>query len=200
MDYKKLTKNLLLSHYAVSFFHTGKEAADYLDKSIDKKTVGIGDSLTIKQIGAEDKLITHNEVFATDHSGDEQTFLDTAKKIFFTDIYLTSVNAIAETGEMVNIDGTGNRVASSLFGHHKVYFILGKNKIAPTLDEAVFRARNTAAPLNAKRLNKNTPCVKTGKCMNCLSPDRICNAMTIYYKKMSHIEAEVILIDEDLGF
>jgi len=109
---------------------------------------------------------------------------------------------MAETGELVNIDGTGNRVAASLFGHQKVYFVIGTNKIEPTLEKAVWRARNVAAPINAKRFNADTPCAKKGdRCYDCSSPERICNALVIYLKKMNDIEdVEIILIDEELGF
>lgn len=200
MDKDKLIKNLKLNHYDVSFFETSKEASAYLDKKIDKSTVGVGDSLSIKEIGLVPLLEKHNEVYLTDHSKGEEVFLDSAKKTFFTDVFLTSVNGASETGELINIDGTGNRVGSSLFGHKKVYFIFGANKVAPDLEKAIYRARNISAPLNAKRLNKNTPCTKLNKCANCYAPDRICNALTVYYKKMSHIQAEVIIINEALGF
>ncbi len=111
------------------------------------------------------------------------------------------MNGIAETGEMVNIDGTGNRVAGSLYGHRKVYFVAGRNKIAPTLQEAAHRARNVAAPMNAARHNYKTPCAVTqDRCHHCKSPDRICNAQVIYWRKMNHMNMEVVLINEDLGF
>ena len=103
---------------------------------------------------------------------------------------------------MINIDGTGNRIAGSLFGHIKVYFLIGTNKIESSLEKSIFRARNIAAPMNAKRLKLKTPCAIDGdKCYNCSSADRICNALTIYYKKMRNVkDVEIILIDEELGF
>lgn len=200
MDKDKLIKNLKQNNYEVSFFDSSEEASAYLDKKIDEYSVGIGDSLSIKEIGLIPLLEKHNTVYLTDHTKGEKVFLESAKKTFFTDIFLTSANAVSETGEIINIDGTGNRVGSSLFGHKKVYFIFGTNKVEPDLSQAIYRARNTAAPLNAKRLKKNTPCTKLNRCADCYSPDRICNALTIYYKKMSHVEAEVIIIDKKLGF
>ena len=129
-----------------------------------------------------------------------EDFLAAARRTLLTDVFLTSVNAAAATGQLVNIDGTGNRVAGSLFGHRKVYFLIGRNKITPTLEEAVRRARQTAAPQNAKRLHKHTPCAAAGeRCFDCSAPERICNALVIHYKKMSQIEMEILLIDEDLG-
>ena len=120
------------------------------------------------------------------------------------DVFLTSVNALSQTGEMVNIDGTGNRVAASLFGSQEVFFVLGINKITPDLASAIYRARNVAAPLNSKKNKKSSfnPCAKLEeKCYDCGSPDRICNALTIYYKKMRNMQTmEVIIINESLGF
>ena len=117
-----------------------------------------------------------------------------------TQVYLTSVNGLAETGELINIDGAGNRVASTLYGHKKVYFLVGRNKLAPTYDEALWRARNIAAPKNAQRLQKKTPCaVKGDRCYNCKSPDRICRGLVVLWGPMMGMEAEVILVDEDLG-
>jgi hypothetical protein len=110
------------------------------------------------------------------------------------------VNAMAETGELVNIDGTGNRVAGSLFGHEKVYFVAGINKVCPTLEEARFRARNVAAPANAARHGYRTPCaVRADHCYDCASPDRICCGEMIYHRKMRFIDMEVVLIGEKLG-
>ena len=116
-------------------------------------------------------------------------------------LYLSSVNGLAETGEIINIDGTGNRVASGLYGHKKVYFIVGRNKLAPDYDAALWRARNIAGPKNAQRLQKKTPCaVKGDKCYDCKSPERICSALVVYWRKPSSMDFEVVLVDEDLGF
>ena len=117
-------------------------------------------------------------------------------------IYLTSVNGLAETGELINIDGTGNRVASTIFGHEEVYFLIGRNKLAPDYDAALWRARNIASPKNAHRLGCKTPCaVKGDKCYDCSSPERICRALAVLWEKPKGIgRAEVVLIDEDLGY
>ena len=117
-----------------------------------------------------------------------------------SEVYLTSANAVAKTGEIVNIDGVGNRVSSMLFGHKKIYFVIGRNKITDDYDSAVFRARNVAAPGRAKQLNRNTPCaVKVDKCYDCKSADRLCKGMVTLWGPMSGMEAEVIIIDEELG-
>ena len=117
-----------------------------------------------------------------------------------TQVYLTSANALAETGEIVNIDGAGNRVAATLFGHERVCFVIGRNKLTATYDEAVFRARNVAAPQRARQLGKKTPCaVKLDRCYDCKSPDRICRGMVTLWGPMMGMPAEVLLVDEDLG-
>ena len=104
--------------------------------------------------------------------------------------------------DFMNFKRTGNRVASTLFGHKRVYFVVGKNKIAPDYDAALWRARNIASPKNAQRLGKKTPCaVKADKCYNCSSPERSCRALVVLWEKPRDVERmEVILIDEELGY
>lgn len=189
--------------YTVTYFETAKEAADYLDEQIDEKVVGFGDSRTMIDMKLYDRLSVHNEVHDPNQSKDDDEFVEIAKRALTTEIYLTSVNAMAETGEMVNIDGTGNRIAGSLFGHRKVYFVVSTNKIEPTLEKAILRARNIAAPKNSMKYNLPTPCVANGgdKCYDCKSPKRICNALVIHLRKMNDVEdVEIILIDEEMGF
>ncbi len=202
MNIEKTIKSLKKNRYTVSFFKTAKEAAEYIDKEIDGKTVGFGDSITMKDMKLYERLSAHNEVYDPNQSSDNDEFLELAMKCLDTQVYLTSVNAMSETGEMVNIDGTGNRVAGSLFGHEKIYFVVTTNKIEETLEKAIYRARNIAGPKNALKYNLRTPCVVKGdRCYDCESPDRICNTMNIYLKKMNDIDdVEIVLIDEKLGF
>ena len=202
MDLEKFVKTLRRNRFTVKCFSTGVDAAEYLDCSLDGRTIGFGDSATIANMGLYEKLSAHNTVFDPAQSGkDNDLFLKIAEECLTAEIFLTSVNAMAETGEMVNIDGTGNRIAGSLFRHKKVYFIVSLQRVEPTLEKAIWRARNIAAPQNAKRLKLQTPCaIKGDRCYNCFSPDRICNALTIYYKKMNDIEdMEILLIEENLG-
>ena len=117
------------------------------------------------------------------------------------DWYITSANAVTEGGELVNIDGAANRVSALCFGVKKIVYIIGKNKIAPTLEAAIYRAKNVAAPLNAKRLNKKTPCAVTGRCHDCNSPDCICNVTTITHHPTKYqTEVHVVIAGEDLGY
>ena len=191
---------MIRRRYEVSLFDTGAQAAAYLDGAIDGKTVGFGDSETMLSMGLYDKLAAHNKVHDPMHRPQGESFRETAKKTLLTDVFLTSLNAMSETGELVNIDGTGNRVAGSLFGHEKVYFVVSLNKLCPTLDEAIYRARNVAAPKNAARHGFRNPCaVKGERCYDCAAPDRICNALVVHYRKMRGIKMEVVLIREPLG-
>lgn len=201
MDLQKTMAALKEKGYAVSCFKTGAEAAAYLDGQIDGRLVGFGDSETLISMRLYDLLVKHNEVYDPQHPREGMDFFSTAKKCLTTDIFFTSVNGMAETGEMVNIDGTGNRIAGSLFGHEKVYFVVASNKIVPTLEEAAWRARNVAAPMNAARHHYKTPCaVKMDHCYDCKSPRRICSAQTIYWRKMNFIKMEVVLIEEPMGY
>jgi len=196
-NFEAVKKNLEARGYTVRVFPTGRDAADYLDAAIDGMSVGFGGSMTLDALGLYDRLGSHNK--AVWHWKWEDPAA-ARREAMDTDVYLTSVNGLAETGELVNIDGAGNRVASTLFGHKKVYFVVGRNKLAPSYDEAVWRARNIASPRNARRLGRKTPCaVKSDRCYDCRSPERICRGLVTLWAPMTGMEAEVLLIDEDLG-
>jgi hypothetical protein len=156
MDIEQVLANLRKNRFEASYFATKEEASVYLNSKIDGKVVGLGDSQTILALGLYESLGKHNEVHDVAHSpiNAGKTFADYAKTTLLTDIFLCSANAVAATGEVVNMDGTGNRVAASLFGHEKVYYVVGINKICPDLDKAIWRVRNVAAPQNAKRKHK----------------------------------------------
>lgn len=195
-DFTKVIANLKERGYTVRQFATGAEAAAYLNEAVDGVSVGIGGSSTIKDLGLYESLGAHNTVVW--HWMQEAG--PARKAAMQTDVYLTSVNALAETGEMVNIDGAGNRVSSTLFGHKKVYYLIGRNKLAENYEQAVWRARNIAAPQRAKQLNAKTPCAENAdRCYDCKSPGRICRGLVTLWGPMMAMEAEVLLIDEDLG-
>ena len=205
IDIEKTIKALERNKFVVHYFETGAEAVAYLKNRIQNKCVAIGDSRTLLEIGIHDALSEVNEdITDIQRPLPGESFLDTALRKMGRDVFLTSVNALSQTGEMVNIDGTGNRVAASLFGSQEVFFVLGVNKITPDLASAIYRARNVAAPLNSKKNKKSSlnPCATLDeKCYDCGSPDRICNALTIYYKKMRNMQTmEIIIINESLGF
>lgn len=194
-------KNLKDRGWTVTYFDTAAEATAYLDQSIDGKTVGAGGSVTLRDMGVYDKLSTHNQFFWQWYPQEGVTKEEMYKRSATAQIYLSSVNAIAETGEIINIDGTGNRVASTLYGHEKLYLVSGVNKIAEDYDAAMWRARNIASPKNCQRLGKKTPCaVKADKCYDCKSPERICRGLVVLWEPMSSMDMELVLIGEDLGF
>lgn len=199
MDFTKVKEALEKNGFVVKVFETAEEAADYLDKEIDNTTVGQGGSLTVSRMGIMDRLAKHNQVWSHWNVPEGMSKDEVLLKAMVTDAYLCSVNGLAESGEIINIDGTGNRVAACLFGHKRLYYVVGKNKIAPTYDEALNRARNIAAPLNAKRLGRKTPCAVDGKCHDCNSPERICRGLTVHWKAMMGLHTEVLLVNEDLG-
>ena len=194
-DFTAVARSLEERGYTVKAFSDGKAAAAYLDRVIDGTVVGIGGSVTVRELGLYERLAKHNTVRWHWIDG-----MDTLSAASDSRVYLASANALAETGEIVNIDVFGNRIANLLYGHEKVYLVIGRNKLTPTCEEAVWRARNVAAPQNAARKASKTPCALDGRCHDCRSPERICRAMTVQWGPMLGMETEIILIDEDLGY
>ena len=190
--------NLKSRGFDTSFFETGKEAVDYLSSQLNGETIGFGGSVTLEALGLYEKLSENNEVIW--HWKDKAEKAKNSSSV--AEVYITSANGIAQTGEIINIDGSGNRVTSTLFGKKKVYIIVGTNKLAEDYDKALWRARNIAAPLNARRLNRSTPCAKGElKCHDCKSPERICRGLVVLWNKMNGIgTAEIVIINEELGY
>lgn len=201
MDFEAIKNTLTGKGYVVTVFDSSKDACDYLATEINNKTVGIGGSMTVQEMGLYDRLAGHNQVFWHGKTYAQKTPDEIRALANSAEIYISSVNGLAETGEIINIDGACNRVSSICYGHKKVYFVVGENKIAKNYEEALFRARNVAAPKNAKRLGKRTPCaIKGDKCYNCNSPERICRVLSVWWEKPSQGEYEVVLIKENLGY
>lgn len=195
MSFETVKGNLERLGYTVRTFSAAVEAAEYLNAAIDGKSVGFGGSVTLRDMGLYESLSQHNEVYWHWKGGEEAR-----AKASSTQVYISSANGLAETGEIVNIDGTGNRLGATMYGHEKVYFVIGRNKLALTLEEAVWRARNIAAPLNAQRMQRKTPCaVKGDRCYNCSSPERICMALLILWGPCIGTDTEILLVDQDLG-
>ncbi len=195
MDLYKTIKNLEGRGFQVSHFASGAEAAAYLNSQISGCTVGFGGSKTLETLGLYETLGEKNTVYW--HWKTEPAAARLAA--MQGDVYLSSANAISEDGEIFNIDGTGNRLAGTLFGHRRVFIVAGTNKICPDFDSALYRARNVAAVKNCARFGKKTPCQIDGKCHDCRSPERICRALTVLWAPMGGTETEVVLIDEELG-
>ena len=201
MNFNALKENLEKRGFAVSCFETATEATAYLDGAVNGKTVGFGGSVTLDKMGLYESLATHNEVFWHWRERDGMSTKDLRDAGNAAAIYFSSVNGIAESGEIINIDGTCNRVAATLYGHERVYLVAGKNKIAKDYDAALWRARNIAAPLNAKRLGARTPCAAKGdRCYDCKSEGRICRALSVLWEMPNGMDVEIILINENLGY
>ena len=199
--FTKVAENLKKLGYQVSVFDTAAQAADYLCGEIKDTTVGFGGSITLRDMGLYDRLQETNKVAWHMYPAEGQNKDELRMLARNTDVYLTSANGLAETGEIINIDGAGNRVSESIFGHKKVYFVIGKNKLAEDYDKALWRARNIAGPKNAQRLNRKTPCAAKGdRCYNCSSPDRICKVLSVFWGAPMGADCEVVLIKEDLGY
>ena len=156
------------------------EMFDLLNTFINKDTTtGSGDSITLEELGVfkylEEKTIFNNKHLENLSKKEKRSiYLNN----FDVDIFFTGVNSISENGELVFIDGNGSRVAPIIYGPKKVVIITSTNKICKNLNDSYERARQIAAVLDAKRLNKKTPCVKINKCIDCRSIDRICNSFT----------------------
>lgn len=183
-------------------FSTGEYVLAYLKAIIpENATIGVGDSLTLSQIGVYEMLETGNYRYLNKYgalSREEKRAI--YLKNFDADYFLSGVNAITEEGEIYNLDGNGSRVAPIIYGPRKVFLVVGYNKITLNEQEAISRIRNYAAPADAIRLKKNTPCAKTGKCADCRSEDRICNYLTVVKGQFDPNRIEVLLLDMDLGF
>lgn len=198
MSLEIAVKNLERHGFAVRVFKTGDQAVKTISQELSGKTIGFGGSITLDALGLYESLRQNNDV-----SWHWRKTPGAREKSACAQVYFTSANAISETGEIVNIDGTGNRAASMLFGHEELYIIAGTNKLTPDLPSAMDRARNVASPLNARRLHCQTPCALSDpmRCHDCSSPDRICNGFVTLARPTDGTgKAHVILIEENLGY
>ncbi len=171
-------------------------------------TVGIGDSVTLRQIGVVDALEKGDYVFLNPWRPriSVEEGINLKKRALTSDVFLTGTNALTLDGKIVNVDGLGNRVAAMLFGPDKVIIVIGINKIVENLEEALERIRNTAAPLNVKRhpdFDPMPPCGTNGVCSDCSSPWRICNKTVIIERQYNNSKYKpiiaVVIADEELG-
>lgn len=164
--------------------------------------VSVGGSMTLFETNVIDLLRDKDYDFLDRYkpglSGDD--IRDIYLKSFGVDAYFTSSNAVTEDGKLYNVDGNGNRVAAMIYGPKKVIVVVGYNKIVKDIDEAIQRNRETAAPANSVRLDRKTPCKTKGYCMDCSSPERICNSFVTIEKQGNPDRMHVIFVDEVLGY
>ena len=198
-----VVKNLKSRGFEALYVTTAEEALDEVLRIIPEgASVGIPGSVTIREIGAIDKLRERGcTVFHHWDPGltaEERT--QALQDELLAEYYLTGSNALTKDGILVNIDGNGNRVSGMAWGRNTLIFVIGMNKITATVDEAISRTRNTATPPNALRLHLDTPCAKTGYCLDCSSDSRVCKALLILEGATGGRKTHVILVGEDLGF
>jgi hypothetical protein len=191
-----LAKRLSAHGFEVKVFETAKEAADWAVELAKGTKVAIGGCLTAQQLGIYDRLKAEAGTAVFWHWYNEED----RREGYNVDYYFASANGISMNGEIVNIDGSGNRVSHLVFGPKNSVYLIGRNKIEDTLDQAMERARVTATVKNAIRLNRKPPCTVDGKCHDCHGPECLCSIITIHRQKTSLIKTYVALINEDLGY
>jgi len=197
---QSLKQNNISAHYAVTAEDACKKAISLIPKGV---TVAYGGSLTLDEIGMKDALRNGNYNLLDRHRPgiDEEQQYRLRLEGLRADIFLMSTNALTTTGQLVNMDGTGNRVAALIFGPKKVIVIAGINKMVSDVESAIHRIRNYVAPVHAKRTGRDLPCAQTGYCVNCHAPIRFCNALVItehqYQKNKDRIT--VIIVGQELG-
>lgn len=195
--------NLEKNNMKGTFLKDREELVKFLDEQIlDDAKVAVGGSQTLFELDLITYLRNRKvEFFDRYEEGlTPQGIKEVFRKSFMADVYLTSTNALTEEGYLYSVDGTGNRVAATLYGPDKVYVIVGINKLVGSFDEAVARVEGTAAPANCIRLNRNTPCVKMGSCVDCKVPERICNEYTLIKRQGVKNRIEVLILPFELGY
>jgi hypothetical protein len=194
----------LKSHgFSAEYFPTRDEVVSFIMKmASDTATVGIAGTHTVRALGVVPMLqaagkTVYDHWLLTPGTPEE---LQCRKNQMAADLFLCSSNAITTTGEIVNRDGAGNRVNAMTFGPKKVCLVVGMNKVVPDMDAALSRIETTAAPIRAMSLKRKTPCVQTGYCMDCDSPERICRITSIIHRQPMFTPITVVIFDEELGY
>lgn len=199
---EKLIKNLRQRHYEAFFCKNSEAIRKKVAELIPEgSSISWGGSASIRETGVTDMLKKGNyQIYDREDATTTEEKTSIYRKAFACDYYLSSVNAMSEDGQIVNIDGNGNRVAAITWGPRHVIFVVGLNKVCQDIDTAIKRARSVAAPINMARFDLKTPCQTDGSCHDCKSQDSICNYISIM--RMSHPAGRhiVLLVDEDLGF
>ena len=200
IDYAALTHALLARRFLPQVFDTAAEARAAALQIIGKKSVGIGGSATVRDMGLAEALQANGNPVYWHWLAAKEAKQAARDKALNADVYMCSANALTTDGRLVNIDGTGNRAAGLIYGPHEVVVIVGKNKIVNGLDEAIDRTKRDACPANARRLGLDTPCAKTGQCYDCRTTARMCNVTFILEAPTRPVKAfHVLIVKEDLG-
>ncbi len=200
---EKMIKNLRRRNMEAFYSPTAQDAVAQVQALIaDGSSVTWGGSMTIRDMGLPQALRERGtlDVLDRDLVEDAQEKQQMYLKAFSADVYLSSANAISEDGVIVNIDGNGNRVAAITWGPRMVIFVIGLNKVAATVQDAISRARSTASPINAQRFDISTPCHIDGVCHNCNSPESICSYIHLLRNSRNGNRHKVVLVGENLGY
>lgn len=199
----KAVKTFNKKGFDTKIFQKSVEAVDFFfDAVSENDIIGYGDSKTLIQLGIIERLRETPQNFLdirNPHNSPEKK-LELQRKCFYSDIFITSCNAVSMDGSLVNIDLYANRVSAIPFGPEKVYLFVGSNKLCVSQEEAIFRARNYASVMNAIRFNRDTPCTKTGYCHNCLSKERLCGVLSVIESCPIDKRICLVFINEELGF
>lgn len=198
-------------NFGVSIAASLKDAADLvmntllpqLQQEQDIRSVSFGGSMSVREAGLLEALKVRPELEVMDTfdmSIGLPAMLELRRQALLSDLFLCSANALTRKGELVLVDGFGNRTAAVQYGPRHVILLVGRNKICTDMDAACDRIKSIAAPLNGIRLKKNTPCVQTGRCMDCNSPERMCSVWAVVQRCFPAKRIHVVLIDEDCGF
>ncbi len=196
-------KSLKKHGFNALFFPSREEAVGHiLEMAADCSTVGVAGTHTVRALNILPRLEEAGKT-VFDHwklkPGTAEE-LECRKRQMTADLFLASSNTVTMTGEIVNRDGCGNRINSMTFGPKQVILVVGRNKIVPDLDSAFARLEEICGPIRAASLSRKTPCVATGYCMDCDSPERICNVTSIIHRQPMLTKITVILLDEELGY
>ena len=198
-----LEKNNFEVYIAPDAKAAGKIALDDIIPELDIKSVSWGGSVSFVATGLFHELKDNQDIKVIntfDRSLSMEEMMKMRRKSLMVDLFITGTNAVTESGQLVNLDMIGNRVAAIMWGPETVLLIIGRNKITRDIKDAMSRIKTYAAPVNTMNLDKKTPCCKTGICQDCSSPDRICNYWTITEKSFIKNRIKIILVNEDLGF
>lgn len=199
----KVVQKLKENYFNAVYFDTGEEVLEYILDNVNKgDKVGFGGSYTVQTLGVKEKIQEKGGKIL-DHgvpglSPEEK--IEIRRSQMISDLFLCSSNAVTLDGELVNVDGAGNRVAAMTFGPKKVIVVVGVNKICYDEKAAFDRIKMIAAPKNSKRLGLSTPCAETGVCMNCKSTSRICRVYSVMKRKPMAADITVVIVGEELGF
>ncbi|NOX33970.1 MAG: lactate utilization protein [Deltaproteobacteria bacterium] len=204
---ESLKLNLEKNNFKVFIAGNAEEAKDIAVNDIipglGVNSVSWGGSMSFVSTGLFHELKDNPdiEILNTfDKALSKEEMMDLRRRSLMVDLFITGTNAVTKDGCLVNLDMIGNRVAAIMWGPKNVLLVVGRNKLCGSLEDAMARVKNYAAPVNAMNLGKKTPCCKTGTCHDCTSPDRICNYWTIIEKSFVKNRIKIILVNEDLGF